>query len=135
MQDEARAVIAARGEEKARQYLEKKGYLTIARNWRCGRFGEIDIISSAQRGLLIFTEVKTRRKKISEPGIPSTGVDAIDSRKRFKIRKCAEAFLARHGHEAARFDVVVVTFKEPADLNLPLNANVLEFTHIEGLNF
>lgn len=135
MQDQARAAIAARGEERAREYLEKKGYLTIARNWRCGRFGEIDIISSGKRGLLVFTEVKTRHKRTPEPGIPSTGVESIDARKRFKIKKCAEAFLSRHGREAARFDVIIVNFKEAKDLGLPLSANVLEFTHIEGLNF
>ena len=47
------------GEEKAVQYLRRKGYRILGRNFSC-RMGEIDII--AQRGNYVaFVEVKLRK--------------------------------------------------------------------------
>jgi len=54
--------IAKKGEELAVEYLKKKGYKIIDRNFRRG-YGEIDIVaidSSEREKILIFIEVKTR---------------------------------------------------------------------------
>lgn len=56
------------GEDIAAQYLEKKGYKIIARNW-LEKMGEIDIIALApktsfwrrEQRRLVFCEVKTRK--------------------------------------------------------------------------
>lgn len=47
------------GEEVAAQYLSRKGYKIIARNFHI-RQGELDIIAS-KGGCLAFVEVKTRK--------------------------------------------------------------------------
>ncbi len=50
--------IARIGEDAAANFLLKKGYKIIERNFRKG-YGEIDIIA-LKNGILIFVEVKTR---------------------------------------------------------------------------
>lgn len=55
----AKNSIGDRGEALAGDYLEKRGYAIVERNWSC-RFGEIDIIARRD-GALVFVEVKTRR--------------------------------------------------------------------------
>ncbi|HPW34139.1 MAG TPA: YraN family protein [Candidatus Paceibacterota bacterium] len=49
------------GEELACGYLVNKGYRIIDRNFRKG-FGEIDVITKRQDGVLVFIEVKTMTK-------------------------------------------------------------------------
>jgi len=46
------------GEDLAVDFLLKKEYIILERNWRCKHF-EIDIIATHQN-LLVFVEVKTR---------------------------------------------------------------------------
>jgi len=46
------------GENMANDYLIKKGYLILARNYKV-RFGEIDIIARDNNGETVFCEVKT----------------------------------------------------------------------------
>ena len=61
---EARHILGRRGEDAAVRYLERRGYITITRNWRI-KAGELDIVSFKD-GKLIFIEVKTRTYK---PGL------------------------------------------------------------------
>ena len=44
------------GEDLACKYLQAKGYTILERNFRCRRFGEIDIVAS-KAGVLSFIEV------------------------------------------------------------------------------
>ena len=44
------------GEDLACKYLQAKGYVILERNFRCRRFGEIDIVAS-KAGVLSFIEV------------------------------------------------------------------------------
>lgn len=46
------------GEDMATEYLLKKGYMIICRNFRCFQ-GEIDIVAR-DNDYLVFIEVKTR---------------------------------------------------------------------------
>ncbi|MGB4373110.1 MAG: YraN family protein [Halanaerobiales bacterium] len=91
------------GEEKAIEYLEKKGYEIIARNYRTGR-GEIDIIARDQQ-YIVFIEVKLRKSLAY--GYPQT---AVDYRKQEKIRQLAQYFLLKNGlnTELIRFDVISI---------------------------
>ena len=97
------------GEELAVQYLEKQGYIIVARNYRL-RIGEIDIIARDGE-FLVFVEVKTRRS--NRFGSP---FEAVDFRKQQQIIRVARMYLARHGGEncAVRFDVVAVCFDKGA---------------------
>jgi putative endonuclease len=93
------------GEEKAAEYLIKKGYEILKRNFRYAR-GEIDIIAR-NNDYLIFVEVKLRRTL--NYGFPQA---AVDSRKQQKIRRAAECFLKDYqGIEQIRFDVIAIQLK------------------------
>jgi putative endonuclease len=54
-----RANLGASGESYARRWLEARGYVVIAANWRCPA-GEIDLVAR-DGDELVFVEVKTRR--------------------------------------------------------------------------
>lgn len=106
-----------RGEDAACQYLKKKNYTILARNYR-KRYGEIDII--AQKGSkIVFAEVKTRSN--NRYGIPS---EAVVFSKQQKIIKTACAYLSEHGlvTEVA-FDVIEVFIS---------GSKVLSVNHIEN---
>jgi len=47
------------GEDLSVKYLKKKNYKIIERNFRAGKYGEIDIIAK-DKGEFVFVEVKTK---------------------------------------------------------------------------
>jgi putative endonuclease len=99
------------GEDEAVEYLAKKGYSIVTRNYRFGR-GEIDII--AQDGeILVFVEVKARRS--SSYGEPE---DAVTGPKQKQIRKTAEGYLFEYSIEGVpcRFDVVAIDYSTPDEV-------------------
>lgn len=59
-QGDGRRATGAGGEELAANYLTRRGWQVLARNWRCAT-GEVDIIARDPDGVLVFCEVKTRR--------------------------------------------------------------------------
>ncbi len=99
-----RMALGAWGEDVAVQHLQGRGYVVLARNWRC-REGELDVV--AQRGgLLVFVEVKTRSG--AGYGEPAEAVTALKAR---RIRLLAARWLVDcrpSGSFDLRFDVVGV---------------------------
>lgn len=92
----------AAGEEAAANYLEKKGYGILQRNFRIRR-GEVDII--AVRGdTLVFCEVKAWKT------FPVESLEyALSKEKRRRIVTAAMVFWKEHAEYAdyhARFDVI-----------------------------
>ena len=88
------------GEDAAARYLEERGYALLDRQWRC-RFGELDIVCRSPDGVLCFVEVKRRG-----PGSIGLPRESVDGRKRGRLRRAAELYLASRGLDApARFDV------------------------------
>ena len=99
-----RTELARAGEEIAARFLARQGWRIVARNVRCGRAGEIDIVAE-RAGVLAFVEVKTRRTdRFGTPG------EAVTWRKQHRIRALARHYLmtARTPASAIRFDVVEV---------------------------
>jgi putative endonuclease len=98
-----RSALGARGEQAALDLYRRRGFILVARNWRCS-IGEVDLVVR-RRDLLVFCEVKTRTS--SRHG---GGFDAVDARKRRKLRALAEVFLLTHGAGATsvRLDVASV---------------------------
>ncbi len=97
------------GEDLAKDYLENTGYQILQRNWRYGRYGEIDLIAySPHQYLLVFVEVKTRRNE--NFGVPQ---EAVTPTKQSRIRSLAEVYLAtqtdRPPYTDVSFDVITVT--------------------------
>lgn len=111
MPDSIKTRIAKGGEDAAAAFLEKQGYKILERNWRSGRFGEIDIIARDRKGLLVFVEVKTR-KAGADFGIPESGFTAVDWRKQRKITFTAASYIAkqRFAERSRRFDAIIVSF-------------------------
>jgi putative endonuclease len=98
-----RAERGRAGEDAAQRVYERRGYVVVARNWRCA-IGELDLVL-LRRGLLVFCEVKTR----SGPAF-GAGYEAVSWSKRRKIRSLAEVYIQQHGfaHAEVRFDVASV---------------------------
>ncbi|NTU45426.1 MAG: YraN family protein [Chlorobiaceae bacterium] len=95
--------LGQQGEQLAADFLEKKGYRIISRNYRYHR-NEIDIIAR-YKGTLCFIEVKTRSS--TEKGHPA---EAVTPGKQKEIIKAARAYLAFCVHEECdcRFDVIAI---------------------------
>ena len=91
------------GEDIAIDFLKKKGYKIIERNYRCV-FGEVDIVAR-DRNDIVFVEVKSRRSEYF--GDPT---DAVDFNKQKKISKIALNYMneKRLDNHDARFDVIAI---------------------------
>lgn len=91
------------GEELAAQYLQKKGYQILARNFSTP-FGELDLVAQ-QKNTLIFIEVKTRSYRAF--GGP---LGAVTPAKQTRLSKTAYAFIKAKSlkFDSIRFDVVCI---------------------------
>ncbi|MGM0508337.1 MAG: YraN family protein [Fusobacteriota bacterium] len=54
--------IGKKGENKAKNYLQKKGFEILEENFY-GKYGEIDLIIQDEKSTVIFVEVKYRKTK------------------------------------------------------------------------
>lgn len=90
------------GEDIAAEYLQRKGYTIVERDWRSGH-RDIDIIAIDGR-TVVFVEVKTRRNRMfADPE------QAVDYRKLHNLRLAANHYIKyRHIDHEIRFDVIVV---------------------------
>lgn len=109
------------GEDAATDYLEKKKYKILCRNFST-KFGELDIIAK-YKGDIIFIEVKTRiNDKFGTPA------QAVTYYKQQKILRCAKGYIAENNlKHGSRFDVIEV-YAEPSGESYKLN----KINHIEG---
>ncbi len=100
-----RMPLGRRGEEIAARHLRRCGYRILERNFRAAG-AEIDLVA-ADRGTLVFVEVKTRSS--AALGAPA---EAVDARKAERIRRAAGVYLRRiqagGAERPARFDVVAI---------------------------
>ena len=104
------------GEALACKYLQANGYTILERNFRCRRFGEIDIVAS-KAGVLSFIEVKTRCS--SRYGKP---VEAVTLAKQRKIYRVAQYYLQCTGLISRipmlSFDVIEIIIEGSAVMRL-----------------
>src|SRR3989304_3764889 len=77
------------GEQRAADYLQKRGYEILARNVR-GEYGEIDLLARQGEGL-VFVEVKAR--STTRFGQPE---EAITARKQQHLLDCALDYFQAH---------------------------------------
>jgi putative endonuclease len=94
--------LGLQSELTAQRFLESKGFVALARNYRC-KLGEIDLIM-LDGAVLVFIEVRYRKSR----GYGSA-IDTIDARKQTRIRNTARHFLHTHQRfhdHCCRFDVL-----------------------------
>ena len=102
------------GEVKAAEFLKKKGYKILTKNYKT-HIGEIDIIAE-DNGTVVFVEVKTRVDDAF--GVPS---EAVTEKKIRKYEKVATEYLIRERSldVLCRFDVIEI---ENGQINHIINA-------------
>lgn len=103
-------------EDLAVEYLEKKNYRIIARNFRYQK-AEIDIVAEFEN-LIVVTEVKARSyNTVIEPQ------EAVTKKKIKSIVMCTDFFMQdKTIDKEVRFDIITV---------LPDEKGVLQLTHIQ----
>jgi putative endonuclease len=114
--------IALAGETLAAEHLAGKGMRIVARNYRVGQSGEIDIVAM-DGDCLVFIEVKTRQTYSF--GAPE---EAITIRKRRQLARLAQRYLVRENivDTPCRFDIVaIVLHRGEADIRHIPNAYML----------
>ena len=90
------------GEALAAEFVEKKGYEIIERDWKSGRH-DLDIIARDEDTLVII-EVKTRRNRLF--GNPE---EAIDYKKRQSLQSAINHYVKSHHVNApVRFDIISI---------------------------
>ena len=109
------------GEDLATEYLKKKGYTIIERNFRKG-YGEIDIIATKNK-TLVFVEVKTRTSNAF-----GTPFEAITPWKVRDIVRTAQFYVHTHRGlpELLRIDAISVSLQGSE------NASTIE--HVENIS-
>ncbi|MFE1090589.1 YraN family protein [Streptomyces albidoflavus] len=118
----ARGALGRYGEDVAVRTLTAAGMLILARNWRVGRVGEIDVVAR-DGDVLVMCEVKTRRP--GPFGHPSAAITAEEAK---RLRRLAELWLAKYGGPppgGVRIDLVGVVLP-------PRGAARVE--HVQGLS-
>ena len=96
------------GEDWASNFLQQKGFLILARNWRY-RHLELDIVARDGE-TTVFIEVKTRTS--TARGEPSL---AVTTAKQRKLVRAAQAWLATHQcwQIPCRFDIIALVGVSP----------------------
>lgn len=95
-------IIGNKGEQIAVDYLQKKGYNILHRNWRSGQ-KEIDVIG-LQDKTLVFFEIKTR--STLDFGFPE---ESVTKKKQKFLKFAAEAFIAKNPQYInIRFDIISI---------------------------
>lgn len=90
------------GEDVVAEYLVRRGYRVIERNWKI-HHKEIDIIASDGK-LLLFVEVKTR----SNENVIAA-YEAVDEKKRHNLLAAMHVYLRWHYVQIpSRFDIITV---------------------------
>lgn len=95
-------IFGSDAEHAAAEYLKQRGYQILHRNYRAP-YGEADIITRDGQ-TLFFVEVKARTSvQFGQP------LEAVNGRKREKLRKVALAFMKQNGGECpVRFDIISI---------------------------
>jgi len=112
--------LGLKAEKIAENYLKKRGYKIIKRNFSAHPWGEIDIIAK-KKDLVLFVEVKALTKvNWTKPW------EKVNKDKQQKIKRSAFVYLNSFGREGEsyRFDVISVEFNKDNSVN--------NIDHIEG---
>jgi len=121
-------MVGELGEDLACEYLVRKGYKILARNYR-EKLGEIDIVARAKDRTLVFVEVKTFK---SASGTDAEGdelmpEDNLTKGKLGRLKKACQSFLAKneallYEKRGWRIDLLAIEIgRGPVDVKNPAN--------------
>ena len=97
--------LGEKGEAIAYEFLLRKGYQILSRNWHFGHL-EIDMIARDQDEVVIV-EVKSRTEAVFEQPY-----EAVSQRKQRLLVEAADAYLQKNEIDLeTRFDVISIIFK------------------------
>jgi putative endonuclease len=102
------------GEDLAARRLTDAGMTVLARNWRAGRTGELDIVAR-DGDAIVVCEVKTRRGRAREGEAFEHPMAAITPVKARRLRELAERWVQEHGGAppgGVRIDLIGVLLPE-----------------------
>lgn len=106
-----------KGEQIAENFLQKKSYKILHRNWVSGKL-EIDIVA-CKDDVLVFVEVKTRNR--IDFGYPE---EAVTLKKQAFLKRAAEAYMNEYREFLKlQFDIISVVIDKSGDIK--------EIHHIE----
>lgn len=100
------------GEEIATDFLKKKGYKILDKNFKT-KWGELDIVASHKKAI-IFVEVKTLIKKTNSEFLPE---DEITFHKASQLQKMTQIYLSAK--------------KLPLDIDQQIDIIAIEFNTID----
>ena len=110
--------IGSYGEELAKDYLVKKGYILLDKNYR-NRYGEIDLICKF-KDIIIFIEVKSRYNTLY--GLPKESVTYFKQKRILSL--CNYYIITKRlFNYNCRFDVIEIYFN---NINNDFKINHLE---------
>ena len=97
--------LGSLAEDLALNYLINKGYKPLAKNFFC-KYGEIDLIMQ-KNNIIVFIEVRCKTANSLY-----TPLESITKAKTIKIKKTADAFLAKNNklsESLCRFDIISIS--------------------------
>jgi putative endonuclease len=106
--------IGNKGEQIAADWLERKGFTIVSRNFFC-KYGEIDIIAE-KNSVLHFIEVKTRLNELY--GNP---IDSCTPKKIQKIKKSVFTYLEEKSKKYQKFQIDFIGLKKQSNGKLLLS--------------
>ncbi len=115
--------LGNKSEGFAAKVLASKGYIILARNWRC-KLGELDIVARF-KNTVVFVEVRSRSCDHTVIAAESIGRD-----KQIKLSRAAAAFIRSHKLQGSsfRFDVIAIAWKNNSpNPDLAHHENAFEF--------
>ncbi len=109
-----RQEIGGLGEAAVADRYVTDGFAVVARNWRSGRSGELDVILARAAGvgtLVVVCEVKTRSSDQF-----GSGLEAVTDDKQRRLRRLASTWLHEHRTDLSE------TFAAPFELRIDVAA-------------
>ncbi len=108
-----------KGEEEAKEYLKRKGYKVLKKNYK-NKYGEIDIIVQ-KSDELVFVEVRSKTER--DFGTPE---ETVKEKKKKKLKQNALAYTTFNNYEGFyRIDLICIVFSKKGSL--------LRITHYEDM--
>jgi putative endonuclease len=100
-----RHILGERAEDVVARWLAGSGWRILARRWRGGTGGELDLVCVDQSGALVGVEVKLRRTQRA-----GSALEAVDHRRVQRLRLALAAYATDIGRSwpVLRLDVVTV---------------------------